>query len=123
MKKRRVWICSPFSGDVERNTKYPRACMRDAIRRGEVPIAGHLLFTQPGILDDTCPEERALGMQLGQEWMAASDAVAVYLDLGQSSGMVADQDEARRRGVHIETRFLGNWAPNPTEEVIDTKQT
>jgi hypothetical protein len=65
---RRVVLESPFAGDVEANLKYARECMADCLRRGEAPIASHLLYTQPGILDDTKPEERKLGMEAGFTW-------------------------------------------------------
>lgn len=45
---RRVVLESPFAGDVERNVRYAKACIRDCLSRGEAPIASHLLFTQPG---------------------------------------------------------------------------
>ena len=41
---------------------YARACVADCLRRGEAPIASHLLYTQPGVLDDDVPEERAQGI-------------------------------------------------------------
>jgi hypothetical protein len=63
MKK--VLIESPYAGDVERNEKYARACMRDCFERGEAPFASHLLYTQPGVLDDTLHHERALGIDAG----------------------------------------------------------
>lgn len=67
---KRVIIESPFSArsglkDVNLNVEYARACVRDSVLRGEAPIASHLLFTQPGILDDAKPEERQLGIDAG----------------------------------------------------------
>lgn len=55
---RLVIIESPFAGDVEKNTRYARACVRDSLLRGEAPIASHLLYTQGGILNDDVPAER-----------------------------------------------------------------
>jgi hypothetical protein len=65
---RRVIVESPFAGDIEANVIYARAAVRDCVLRGEAPIASHLLFTQPGILDDNVPEERALGIEAGLAW-------------------------------------------------------
>ena len=45
-----VVIETPYSRDVEANTEYARACLLDSLRRGEAPIASHLLHTQ--VLDD-----------------------------------------------------------------------
>ena len=47
-----VIIESPFAGDVDKNIEYARKCVRDSLNRGEAPSASHLLYTQPGILDD-----------------------------------------------------------------------
>ena len=52
-----VVLESPFAGNVEMNIHYARACMADCLARGEAPFASHLLYTQPGILDDDIPEE------------------------------------------------------------------
>lgn len=59
---RRVLIESPYAGDVARNERYARACLADSLARGEAPFASHLLYTQPGVLDDTNPHEHAAGM-------------------------------------------------------------
>ena len=53
-----VIVESPYAGDVERNERYARACIRDCLLRGEAPFASHLLYTQAGVLDDTIKEER-----------------------------------------------------------------
>lgn len=38
---RRVIIESPYHGNVERNLRYLRACLRDSLLRGEAPFASH----------------------------------------------------------------------------------
>ncbi|MFH1358598.1 MAG: hypothetical protein ABIH37_01790, partial [archaeon] len=60
-KKKLVILESPFNGDVKKNIKYAKLCMKDCFKRGEYPFASHLLYTQDEILDDTNPEERKLG--------------------------------------------------------------
>jgi hypothetical protein len=62
---RRVILESPFAGDVERNVRYARACVRDSLLRGEAPIASHLLYTQPGVLNDDIEAERQHGIDAG----------------------------------------------------------
>jgi hypothetical protein len=59
-----VVIESPYAGDVERNLRYVRACMRDCLLRGEAPYASHALYTQPDVLCDEIPEERQYGQVL-----------------------------------------------------------
>ena len=41
-----VYICSPYSGDVDLNTEKAREFSRYALDRGNIPIAPHLLFPQ-----------------------------------------------------------------------------
>lgn len=65
---RLVIIESPFAGDVEKNIRYARACVRDSLLRGESPIASHLLYTQEGILNDDVPAERQHGIDAGLAW-------------------------------------------------------
>lgn len=91
-KRPLVIIESPFAGDIKANKKYARACMADAIERGEAPFASHLLYTQPGVLRDRNPEERLLGIQLGFAWGTHAHMIAFYVDLGWSSGMRAARE-------------------------------
>jgi hypothetical protein len=101
-----VIIESPFAGDVEANTEYARRCVRDSLSRGEAPIASHLLYTQPGILDDTVPSERQWGIDAGLAWHAADVVTAVYTDRGISKGMRYGIEAAIRAGHPIEYRTL-----------------
>jgi hypothetical protein len=87
MKK--VIVESPFAGNVARNLAYVRACMADCLKRGEAPYASHALHTQPGVLDDTLPAERELGIAAGFAWRSVADLTVFYTDLGWSGGMKA----------------------------------
>jgi hypothetical protein len=83
---------SPYAGNVELNTAYARACMRDCLQRGEVPFASHLLYTQPGVLDDTIPEQRERGIEAGLAFREHAAKTVFYLDQGWSGGMRAGWD-------------------------------
>lgn len=107
--QRLVILESPYSGDVEANVAYARACICDCLRRGEAPIASHLLFTQPGVLDDAAPAERAQGIAAGHAWFRVADACVVYEDRGFSVGMIAGVEAARAAGVPIEFRSLEQY--------------
>ena len=108
--KPQVVIESPFSGptpaDIEENKRYGRMALHDSIMRGEAPLASHLLYTQPFVLDDNLPEERELGMSLGWHVMRRSSYVAVYADRGFSSGMVRGIEAAIKAGKKIKLRFI-----------------
>lgn len=106
-----VIVESPYAGDVVRNVAYARACLRDSLRRGEAPLASHLLYTQPGVLDDDKLDERAQGIAAGLEWGTAGDMTAVYTDLGISRGMELGIAAAQADARPIERRQLGGeWS-------------
>lgn len=115
---KRVIIESPYAGDVARNLRYVRACMRDAFLRGEAPYASHALYTQPGVLRDDVPEERELGIRAGFAWRAAAEVTAVYQDLGISGGMQLGVEHAAT--AQIEYRELGSdWHERHVERHVD----
>lgn len=104
---RLVIIESPYAGDVEANTTYARRCVRDSLLRGEAPIASHLLYTQPGILNDDVPVERQRGIDAGLAWRVVAQASAVYTDRGVSRGMEYGIAAARAAGIPVEFREIG----------------
>lgn len=103
---RLVVLESPFAGDVTGNIEYARRCVRDALSRGEAPIASHLLYTQTGILNDLNAEERQWGIDAGLAWIKKADATVVYTDRGISSGMAYGIKAAQKAGVPVEYRSL-----------------
>ena len=103
---RRVILESPYTGDVARNMDYVRAAMRDSLLRDEAPIASHALYTQQGVLDDSIPEERELGINAGLAWGVEAEATVVYTDFGISGGMKYGIERAKREGRVVEYRKL-----------------
>lgn len=105
--KARVFICSPYRGDVVKNTAYLAAAMRDSLARREAPFAPHALY--PAFLDDAKPDDRALGIECGKAWLSLCDYMAVYADLGPpSEGMQDEIRFARNRGIPVVPfRYLG----------------
>lgn len=111
---KRVFIESPFAGDVARNVAYLRACLADSLARGEAPYASHAIYTQPGVLRDEIPQEREAGLAAGDVWRRASELIAVYTDLGVSGGMLSGIDRAYALGLPVEERVLGAaWEAYP----------
>lgn len=103
---RLVIIESPYAGDVAANIEYARRCVRDSLSRGEAPICSHLLYTQPGILDDAIPAERQWGIDAGLAWHAAKVTTVVYVDRGLSCGMQYGIVQAQNAGNPVEYRKL-----------------
>lgn len=120
---RLVILESPYApsknGTIEENVNYARKCLRDCLLRGEAPIASHLLYTQAGVLNDTIPEERALGIEAGLRWGYFAQATVVYVDQGISSGMLEGISRAKREGRPVELRRLfgeaSTWDANAAE--------
>jgi hypothetical protein len=103
---KRVILESPYAGELVLNVLYARACLRDSLARGEAPIASHLLYTQPGVLDDNDPEERQQGIDAGLSWRAAAEATVVYVDFGISRGMQYGIEAMLGAGKPVEQRKL-----------------
>jgi len=109
-----TFIESPYAGDIEANVAYARRCMADSLRRGEAPFAGHLLYTQAGILDDTIAEERTRGMESAFLWARKAEAQrAFYMDRGVSTGMLGGLCAARHCGASVVLRWL-----DPEAEIV-----
>lgn len=111
---RRVIVESPYAGPDEqtiaRNESYARAALSDCLARGESPFASHLLYTQPGVLDDGDPYERERGILAGFAWGETAEAIAVYIDLGNTPGMKQGIIHYQRLGIPIEYRSIPGWA-------------
>ncbi len=114
---RLVILESPYAGDVEANVDYARRCVRDSLSRGEAPIASHLLYTQPGILNDDDASERQWGIDAGLAWRAVAEASVVYTDRGISRGMEYGIAAARAAGLPVEFRTIEASAPAERSEI------
>lgn len=110
----RVIIESPYAGAtpelLDRNIRYLRACLRDSLLRGEAPFASHALYTLPGVLADSLPEERERGILAGFQWREVAALTAVYEDYGITEGMRRGILHARELGHVIEIRRIGGVA-------------
>jgi len=104
---RLVVIESPYAGDVEANETYARRALADSLARGEAPLASHLLYTQPGVLDDTDPKQRLQGIEAGFSWGEKADLTAVYVDRGTSAGMEMGIAASKAAGRPVEFRSIG----------------
>ena len=104
-----VYICSPFSGDVETNVANARRYSRYAVDKGYIPIAPHLLF--PQFLDDENPEERV--------WKQKSNAPS-----GRAITCAISQKNVRRSNAMYEIKenrrelFDGTEITTYTRDVV-----
>jgi len=96
MKK--VFICSPYRGDIERNTKLARKFGRHAAKCGYVPVIPHLVF--PQFLDDNNPEERILGITMGAELLKSCDMIWIVGNR-LSKGMQYEVEAAKKHQIPV----------------------
>ena len=97
LMRKKVFICSPFRGDMERNAKKAAAYCRGACEQGFLPIAPHLLF--PQFLNEGNPAERGLGISMGMELLLLCGEVWVFGH--PTEGMRAEIAFAMERGIKV----------------------
>jgi len=73
--------------EITRHQLYARRLMAWALANGLAPLASHLLYAHPDVLDDRVPSERRLGMRAGFAWFHGARGAVVGLDLHISGGM------------------------------------
>lgn len=93
-----VFICSPYAGNIRRNTEQARQYMKFAVRMGAIPFAPHLLY--PQVLDESDPAQRELGLFFGSIWLGKCDELWVF-GSNISSGMGMEIAKASRRRIPI----------------------
>ena len=89
-----VYICSPFSGDIEGNVKRAQDFCRFALEKGNIPLAPHLMF--PQFMDDNNEKERDLAIFMDIILMGKCQEVWVLGDV-ISKGMSIEIEKAKKR--------------------------
>lgn len=129
MRKKLVYICSPYRGDykgampatqISQNIDKARAYCAAAMKKWPdvVPIAPHLLFTQ--FLDDTKTTERSLGLAAGIALLDMCDEIWVFGLDNPSEGMKAEIEYANEHEIPIKDGFkMLEEAEQPEEEMGD----
>lgn len=103
-----VYICSPYSGDTEKNVESAKRYSRFAVDQHYLPITPHIYFTQ--FMDDNIPEERDTAIFMN--WVLMSKCVELWV-FGEyvSPSMKAEIERAKRK--HMKIRYF-------TEELEET---
>lgn len=97
-----VYIASPFSGDVTKNTLMARCYCRFAVDEGYIPLAPHLHY--PQFLNDDDPKERELGLHFALVLLGKCEELWVFDRV--SIGMAEEIAKAKRRNIPI--RYFNN---------------
>ena len=72
--RKKVFICSPFRGDVTKNGIKAAGYCRKAYEEGYLPFAPHLFF--PQFLNEGSLVERADGIAMGMTFLKECDEVS-----------------------------------------------
>lgn len=94
----KAFICSPYRGDIEGNTKLAKKFGYHAAKCGYIPIIPHLVF--PQFLDDNDPEERIIGITMGAELLKSCDMMWI-IGAKLTKGMLYELEVAKEAGIPI----------------------
>jgi hypothetical protein len=105
-KPKKVFICSPFRGiaatpeaaneNYQKNIAIAKGACRLATALGFVPYCPHLYF--PRFLLDSSPDEREMGIRMGQSWLEQCDELWV-IGRRTSEGMKREIARAKELGI------------------------
>ena len=95
MKK--VYICAPLAGDVERNLERVKRYTRYALMCGTAPVVPHFYAL---CLDDTNPKERQIGMAAGFSLLWFCDELWVCGDT-VTEGMKSEINFCKNLNIRI----------------------
>jgi hypothetical protein len=93
---KRVFICSPYAGDIDYNVKVAQQLCKQAVYQGYAPFAPHLIY--PQFLSDV--SERHMGIDSGCAFMAVCDEVWRLKD-EMSPGMIQEINYAAHLGIPV----------------------
>ncbi len=122
---KKIFICSPFRGVGEtvqeakenftKNQMLTRQACRFVMGKGHLPCCPHLYY--PQFLRDIDPDERELGMLMGQLWLADCDELWVF---GRkiSPGMKREIAQAKKWGVPVK-HFIAESELTFEERLLD----
>lgn len=91
-----VYVCSPYSGDVEMNVQRARKYSRFAVDQGAIPLTPHLIL--PQFMSEQT--ERDLAMFMNMVYLGRCEELWVF---GEkiTDGMAAEIAKAKKRNMKI----------------------
>ena len=97
----RVYVCSPFRGNIEQNTENAKKYCRYVLLQGKIPIAPHLYLPQ-FMSEDT---EREQALKINFQLMSICDELWVF----------TDKDHYLSEGMKAEINY---WKIQRTESIV-----
>lgn len=98
MTMKKVFICSPYRGDIKTNTRRAKLAARIVVGCGYLPIVPHLYF--PSFLDESDEHERIEGIKLGIELMKSADEIWVAGTI-ITAGMAFELNAAKKYRIPV----------------------
>lgn len=93
-----IYICSPYAGDIQKNTDAARRYSKFAVDSGTIPFAPHLLF--PQFLNEHDDYERELGIIMGLAILSKCAEVWVF-GVQLSPGMWREVKKAKQKAIPV----------------------
>lgn len=118
MKK--VFICSPYRGNIEKNVADAQSHARFVAFCRYCPVVPHLMF--PQFLKDSKPEERILGITLGVELMKSCDEIWIFGSI-ITEGMAYELEQAKKLGIPVRLYSNDEYRIYPETMMIDDRLT
>ena len=85
MDKKVVFVCSPYSGNVEENLRMAREYSRSVVDRGCVPVTPHLMY--PQFMNDNNSEDRAKALDMNKRLIEHCCDEVWWFGKSQTPGM------------------------------------
>ena len=115
---KKVFVCSPYRGDTEANTKLAKYAARIIYGCYDLPVVPHLYF--PQFLDDDSQYERIRGIKLGVELMKGCDLIWV-VGTKITSGMEYELNAAKKFKVPVRLYDERLCQIDPTTMLLDER--
>lgn len=96
---KRVYICAPLGGEVEKNLHKVRRYIKYALLCGTAPVVPHFYAE---CLDDSLPKEREIGMAAGLSLLWFCDEMWVFGNT-VTEGMAAELQFCKNLNVKTRT--------------------
>ena len=103
--REKIYVCSPYRGDIAKNTWYASAYARFVLEMGYLPVAPHIYF--PRFMFDERASDRELAMEMNHQLLAECRALWCFGD-EVTDGMSKELEWAAELGIRVR-KFADNF--------------
>lgn len=101
--KKLVYVATPYRAkniiQKIKHIRYAKKVTLEVLLKGYVPVTPHLYLAR--VLNDKYPDERALGLETGQQLLLHCDCIVVGIQYGISKGMDEEINLAQKNNIPI----------------------